>query len=110
MCDNLALGDGKYCDPYLKIFIDGKEYYKTKKLLNVIGWQSFDEVFHSPRISHNSTIKFQLFDDDQREYSRDDPLLLEKEIRISETKNVNQLNEGRSIVFLNIFWREEFED
>lgn len=84
--------------------------YKTKKMFNPISWQSFDEIFHSKRISYNSTIKFQLFDDDDKESSGGDPLLLETEILISKAKNVNQLNEGRSIVFLNIFWRHEFND
>lgn len=105
-CDAFAItAEKKYCDPYFKVFIDGQQNYTTKVLFNAIGYQSFDKVFHSKRISYDSIIKFQLLDNDGNDYPG---LLLDESMTIKEAESKYWITNGRSIIFINVFWKPEF--
>lgn len=51
------------CDPYIKLYIDGKLVHQTEKFINQKN-VFFGETYSSPRMSKSAPITFELWDSD----------------------------------------------
>lgn len=110
-CDNvktLGLSNNKYCDPFVKIYINDKEVYETAVKDDVQNWTTYDEMYFSNKISKQSSIKFHVLDKN--------PSLLLNTTMFEDTLNVETLVKRHLIqgdyskLYVNAIWKDEYEE
>lgn len=118
LAEKLANGElcdgGQYlistCDPYVKLFVNDEEEFKTQPQLEKSGWTPFDQTYYSPKIPKNSTIRIEIWDDNSFEKNKNDNLLLDHSMDIDSLLNTPFIAKDFSVLLANSIWRDDFNN
>lgn len=118
-CD---LAEAKECDPYIKFFVNDEKIYQSPSRENIAIYD-LNYRYVSGRIPKSSTIKIEIWDDDQQTgvlsvFSSNDDLVLRTEGNIEDflnnpfragvTTTGAQFN-GQNSINTYSFWESEYE-
>lgn len=102
------------CDPYIKLYIDGREVYRTDtKQNNHLPY--FGETYKSPKMLKKARIKIEMWDEDATWMGPTDDLILRWETNIDELLQNGIFWGGKGNVWKNRIvttstWKDEYPD
>ncbi|KAJ6625684.1 hypothetical protein Bhyg_16312 [Pseudolycoriella hygida] len=112
------------CEPYVKIYVDGSETFRTSTLSGFNGQENektnnmgmerdmacFGEVFTSKKLSKSASIKLELYDEDDGFFGGGDDILLMKEATLQNLRTNIEMVEGVNSVNIISIWKNEYND
>lgn len=105
-CDEFAA-----CDAYIKVFIDGREVFRTDYRLNN-NMPYFGETYRSPRIHKQAHITIEMWDEDSGWMESTDDLMMRWETNVEDLIR-NGIKWGfkqRNKIVTTSSWKDEFPD
>ncbi|XP_037048076.1 uncharacterized protein LOC119082620 [Bradysia coprophila] len=98
-----------FCDPYVKVSIEGHHVFTTSKKSNAPE-ATFFETFKTSRVQKTAKITLEMWDDDSGFLGSPDDLMLRADTTIGELLTQDALRHGENTIFISTQWKDEYEN